>query len=176
MKRFSFLGILIVMLGLVSFVSFAHDSSDLYELKEHTEYLNLEENEYSGEKYIKRRFFEDKKDINHLNKQLYEIINSQQAIMKLMDTCGVKEDVFVSKDVKYAIASYRLRILNAYKDLSYGLSDPRFEMIDDDMKVYLKEFEGLKLNYLSKSNKRHFYGVVLCQHDNLVQLINLYNE
>lgn len=176
MKYFKYLIAICVTICMFSFISSAQVKNNLYTLKSHTEYLNLEENVYSNEKYIKRRIFEDKKDVNYLNEQLYEIINSQQAIMKIMDTCGVKEDVFVNTKVKSAIASYRLRILNAYENLSYGLSDPRFEMIGPEMDIYLREFKELKLNYLSKSSKRDFYGVVLYHHDNLIKLINLYNE
>lgn len=174
MKRLSFI-VIILSCALVLFGFTKSRDVDYVEAKTHTEFLDYEQNQYNGEEFIKSRLFENE-SVDILNQNLYDIMNSQQAILTLMDDCGVKDDVFVQKRVKEGINYYYNKMLEAYDNLQYGVNNERFDILTDKIPALYNEASQLDLDYGSKQSKRYFYGTIYQHLDTMLELVNLYNE
>ena len=130
---------------------------------------------YDDEVYIKRRLFEDKESVDRVNRLLFEVINSQQAIMTLMDGYSVKDVVFIKDDVKKAISGHFEVLFTALDELQHINSD-RFDILEDSASKMFTRLEDLEIDYNSKDSKKRFYGVMYLQNKDLKDVVALYNE
>lgn len=172
MKRLFYL--LAVVFGMFIFVGFKPDLEN-FEMKSKEVYLNCG-GTYNGEIYIARRPFEDKESVKDLNQLLYAIINSQEAIITLMDGYSVKDVVFIDDDVKDAINAYYEIMVTALDDLQYGVGNERFSIIKDEVASLYNDAIKLEVDYNSRDSKDKFYGNICYQYGKMKELVELYRE
>lgn len=172
MKRLFFA--LLIVLSIVTFTGCGSKADEYGELSKE-EYL-ASEVVYDNQVYVPRRIFEDKKSVKDLNTLLVQIVDSQQAIMTLMDGYSVKDVTFTKPEVKEAIAMHYDTLVTALDELQYGVGNERFEMIKDAAGKMYRDVEDLKIDYTSKSSRKIFYGTMYLQNKEMKEVIALYNE
>ena len=128
--------------------------------------------EYDGRVYIERSFLEDKETNEEVNKSLYKIVNSQIAIMKLMEGYSVIDTVFINPEVKNRIVEYYDDMLDGYDEIRYGVTGTeKYSCLSGhtfDENWYV---ENVGINFNSRKSKEDFYGRIFNMNKEMVALI-----
>ena len=115
---------------------------------------SLQGPEYDGRLYVSRGILENK----DINKPLYKIVNSQAAILRIMEDYAVMDTIYINSDVKGKIVEYYAEMVEGYEELRFGTDSDRYCTLSNLAYTRYETDCKLTLNFNSKQSKEDFYG------------------